>query len=303
MKIIKITLIVILLLAVFLLIPFIVNDRSNNGIAPTKLADVGHSEVFYQNKIDNVNLAGLLMLPKGEGPFPTAIIISGSGSSFRDNWWTLTLVKHLQDNGIAVVVPDKRGCGKSEGEWIGASFSTLAQDANCAVDFVKTQDIFKHSNIGFIGISQGGWIAPLAATKSNDVSFIVSLSGATVNTYEQLLHEETNNISGYTYPFIAKMIAPITTKRLQKMDHLKSYANFDPIPYLKGIDIPVLYSFGTEDKLVPVDACIDRLKENNLNNFVVKTYANGGHALKDLETNTISRRCLDDLTAFIKGIQ
>ena len=152
-------------------------------------------------------------------------------------------------------------------------------------------------------MSQGGWIAPLAETKSEDVSFIASLSGATVSTDEQLLHEEIHNISEYTWPFIAKLIAPITTNRLQKMEQLRSYAGFDPIPYLKDVDVPVFYAFGEGDKYVPVRASLERLEENNLNDFEIITYPNGGHALIDVESNTVSKKCLNDLASFIKGIE
>lgn len=297
----KIVLIVILGILIFLLIPVIINDRTQTYIEGTKLAEMEYTEIFYKNEIDNIDLAGLLMLPKGNGPFPTVVIVSGSGPSFRDNWWTLTVVKHLNENGIAVVVPDKRGCEKSKGNWIGADFDQLANDVISAVNFVQNQNTFEYSSIGVLGISQGGWIAPLSATKSKDISFVVSLSGPTVTAYEQLLHEETSNISGYTYPFIAKWIAPITTKRLQDMEHLKAYANFDPIPHLKKVDVPTFFAFGGGDKLVPVEDCIKRLEENNLTSFSLKTYPDGGHALRDITTNTLSKKCLSDLVKFIKA--
>lgn len=297
----KIVLIVILGILIFLLIPVIINDRTQTYIEGTKLAEMEYTEIFYKNEIDNIDLAGLLMLPKGNGPFPTVVIVSGSGPSFRDNWWTLTVVKHLNENGIAVVVPDKRGCDKSKGNWIGADFDQLANDVISAVNFVQNQNTFEYSSIGVLGISQGGWIAPLSATKSKDISFVVSLSGPTVTAYEQLLHEETSNISGYTYPFIAKWIAPITTKRLQDMEHLKAYANFDPIPHLKKVDVPTFFAFGGGDKLVPVEDCIKRLEENNLTSFSVKTYPDGGHALRDITTNTLSNKCLSNLVEFIKA--
>jgi hypothetical protein len=68
-------------------------------------------------------------------------------------------------------------------------------------------------------MSQGGWIAPLAAWISDDISFVVSMSGAGVTTDAQLLFEETNKITEMgTYRFLAKLIAPITTCRIQRMD-------------------------------------------------------------------------------------
>ena len=296
-------LLAILIVVVILLLPFVFNREEYQHFEAPGLSDIDYSEVFFTNETNNLKLAGMLMVPEGTGPFPTVVIIQGSGPSFRDNGWYLSIVKHLQDNGIAVVIPDKRGCEKSEGEWIGASFDELANDAISAIAFVKTQDHFEYAYIGLVGMSQGGWIAPVAATKSEDVSFIASLSGATVSAEEQLLYEEMHNISKYTYPFIAKMIAPITTNRLRKMDHLSAYADFDPISYLKAVDVPVLFAFGEGDKYVPVNACIERLEGNGLDDFEINTYPNGGHAIIDVASNRVSKRCLNDLATFIKGIK
>ena len=298
----RILLSAVLIIVIFLLLPLIFNERGHQHFDAPNLSDIDYAEVFFTNEEDNLKLAAMLMVPNGEGPFPTVIIIQGSGPSFRDNGWYLSVIKHLQDNGIAVIIPDKRGCEKSEGEWIGASFDELANDAISAIKLIKTQDRFKYAYIGLVGMSQGGWIAPVAATKSKDVSFIASLSGATVSTDEQLLHEEIYNISEFTYPFIAKMIAPATTNSLKKMPHFRALAGFDPIPYLKDVDIPVLFAFGEGDKNVPVTACIERLEKNGLNEFEVITYPNGGHAIIDVESNTISKRCLNDLATFINGL-
>ncbi|RKN81194.1 alpha/beta hydrolase family protein [Ulvibacterium marinum] len=298
----KIILSAVLIFVVFLLLPLIFNKKGYQHFEAPSLSDIDYSEVFFTNEGDDLKLAGMLMVPEGEGPFPTAVIIQGSGPSFRDNGWYLSVVKHLQDNGIAVIIPDKRGCEKSEGEWIGASFNELATDAISAIEYIKTQDRFEHAHIGLVGMSQGGWIAPVAATKSKDVSFIASLSGATVSTDEQLLHEEVYNISEYTYPFIAKMIAPTTTNRIKKMPHFSAFAGFDPIPYLKKVDVPVLFAFGEGDKNVPVTASIERLEKNGLNDFEVITYPKGGHAIMDVKSNTVSKRCLNDLATFINGL-
>ena len=292
----------VLIIIIILLLPLIFNQKGNTGFDAPALSEIKYTEVFFENESAQINLGGMLMLPDGAGPFPTVVIIQGSGPSFRGNGWYLSVVKHLQDNGIAVLIPDKRGCEKSEGEWIGASFDELANDAISAIEFIKTQDGFDYSYIGLVGMSQGGWIAPIASAKSEDVSFIASLSGATVTSDEQLLHEEIYNIAEYTYTPIAKLIAPITTNRIKKMKHFSAFAGFDPIPYLKDVDVPVLFAFGEGDTNVPVNDCIERLEENDLNSFEVKVYVHGGHALIDRKTNTVSKTCLNDLQAFIKRV-
>ncbi len=296
------TLLIFIIIIVVLLIPLAFKDKGHASFNAPDLSELDYSEIFFTNDSESLELSGMLMLPDGEGPFPTAVIIQGSGPSFRDNGWYLTVVKKLQDNGIAVVIPDKRGCEKSEGEWIGAGFEELATDAISAIEFVKNQDIFKYSYIGIVGMSQGGWIAPIVATKTDDISFIACISGATVTADEQLLYEEANNIAPYTYTFIAKFIARFTSEKIKKMEFFIPFAGFDPIPFWKRISIPVFFAFGENDKNVPVDKCIERLKENDLNDFKIKIYPQGGHGIIDVKANIMNQDCLNDLVKFLSQL-
>ena len=228
-------LIIISIILVLLLLPVILKAKGQPALVGPDLSELEYSEISFENRHEGFQLAGMLFLLEGDGPFPTAIIIRGSGTSRRNSVWYLSVAKHLQDNGIAVLLPDKRGSEKYEGEWVGANFEELATDTLSAIEFVKDQQMFEVSTIGLIGMSQGGWIAPVVATKTDDISFVVSMSGAAVTTDEQLLHEEINNISPYTYTFIAKLIAPVTTQNLKRLDHVSAFMGFDPIPYWKGM--------------------------------------------------------------------
>ena len=295
-------LIVILGLIIFLILPFLLKERSHNKLIGPDLSEIKYSEITFENKTDSLTLAAMLMSPDGEGPFPVVIFIHGSGPSYRNNVWYLSVAKHLINNGIAVVLPDKRGCEKSEGDWIGASFNELANDVLSAVDYVKKQNTFSYSEIGILGMSQGGWIAPIAASQSDDIDFSATMSGASVTTDEQLVYEEINNIEPYTYKFIAKLIAPLTARRISKLPHQKALTGFDPIPYWKQISVPVFMGFGGDDKNVPVDKCIERLESNNLNKFQVKVYPQGGHAIRNTETGEVSAEYLKDLVSFIKSV-
>jgi uncharacterized protein len=295
-------LLIILIIMVVLLLPLIFKDKGDTSFNAPELSELEYSEIYFNNDSANLKLSGMLMLPEGEEPFPTAIIIQGSGPSYRTNGWYLSVIKYLQDNGIAVLIPDKRGCEKSEGEWIGASFEDLASDAVSAIEYVKAQDKFKYMYIGLIGMSQGGWITPLTATKTEDVSYIANISGATVTTDEQLVYEETNNLAPYTYKFIAKLIAPITAENIKKKEFFAPLVGFDPIPYWKNIEIPVFFGFGENDQNVPIGQCIERLRENDLNNFMIKTYPNGGHGIIDAKAKIMNQEYLNDLVKFIKDV-
>ena len=120
--------------------------------------------------------------------------------------------------------------------------------------------------------------------------------------WTMLIFEEINNIEPYTYKFIAKLIAPVTARRISKMPHQKALTGFDPIPFWKQISLPVFMGFGGDDKNVPVGKCIERLKNNNLNEFLVKVYAGGGHGILNPETNEVSAEYLQDLVSFIHSV-
>lgn len=86
-----------------------------------RLADVTFTDVRFRNAAQGIELGGMLFVPHGEGAFPAAVIIHGSGTSQRDSYWYLTLTRYLQESGIVVLLPDKRGSEASEGDWRGAN--------------------------------------------------------------------------------------------------------------------------------------------------------------------------------------
>ena len=289
----------VLVLIIILLIPFLVKDRTPRPLVGPALNELTYTEISFNNPYDDTALAGMLFVPEQDEPFPIAVIIHGSGNSFRNNAWYLSVAKHLQDNGVGVLLPDKRGCEKSGGTWIGADFITLATDTESAIAYLKNNGQINCTEIGIIGMSQGGWIAPVMASKSQDLSFVISMSGAIVTTDEQLLFEEYHNIAPYTYNALAKLISPITTKNLKKKIAVGAFMGFDPIPYWKKTTAPVFIAFGENDTNCPVEASIERITANNLDHFKHKVYPDGGHGILDASTHKVSADFLNDLSAFI----
>ncbi|NOU61691.1 alpha/beta hydrolase family protein [Marinifilum caeruleilacunae] len=297
----KKTTLIIAIIITILLLPLIYKKKGNLPLRGPDLSEFQYTDISFKNSAENIELGGMLMLPENTSSYPVAVLIHGSGPSHRNSVWYLSVAKHLTENGIAVLLPDKRGCEKSEGEWLGVSFELLANDALACIEYLKQDTSLQYTKIGLIGMSQGGWIAPIAATKSDDIDFIVSMAGSTVTTNEQLLHEEIYNISPYTYEFIAKQIAPITSKKILKMPHVKASAGFDPIPFWKQVEEPVFIALGENDTNVPVEQCIERLKEHKLDSrFKIKVYPDGGHAIRDPKTDKVSELYLNDLVDFIK---
>ncbi len=136
------------------------------------------TDVRFENGA--ISLAGTLITPEGTGPFPAAVLISGSGAQDRDESVMghkpfLVLADALARKGIATLRFDDRGVGESTGNPIGATTADLATDTLAAVEFLRDQT--QIGDIGLIGHSEGGLIAPMAAAESPDVSFAVLLAG------------------------------------------------------------------------------------------------------------------------------
>ncbi|MFQ5931692.1 MAG: hypothetical protein ACE5MM_04745, partial [Nitrospiraceae bacterium] len=112
------------------------------------LKDTSYREVRFENTDQDLEMSGMLFVPDGEGPFPAAVFIHGSGTSRRDSHWYLTPAQYLQQNGVVVLLPDKRGSEQSEGDWRTASFEDLATDTVAAVGFLKNQAEVALSDLG-----------------------------------------------------------------------------------------------------------------------------------------------------------
>ncbi len=150
-------------------------------------------EVTFAN--GEITLSGNLMIPIGKGPHAAVVLVHGSGPGNRHQ---LVIPAHFfLHQGLAVLTYDKRGCGTSSGDWRRADFAELASDALAGVKFLKNHKSINPQKIGLYGISQGGWIVPLAASLSRDVSFIIPHSGPGVSPGEQELYRMKNWLTSY----------------------------------------------------------------------------------------------------------
>jgi len=262
-----------------------VRGREKRTYQDISLSGLDYTEVFFRNETQGLNLAGLLFLPDGRGPFPGVVIIHGSGTSTRDNRWYLSLVSALQQNGIAVLLPDKRGSEKSEGDWRTSSYEDLATDTVTVVDYLKDQEKVNVSYIGIIGMSQGGFYAPLVARQSPAVDFLVSVVGSSLDSYQTLHYEETNTLRQLGFlPGVADLIAYLSTfilKNFTQKGFWGAVGNFDPLPYWQELSVPALVMLGSDDTNVPAEASKARLDALNKENITVKIYAGSEHALQD----------------------
>ncbi|QBB69968.1 alpha/beta fold hydrolase [Pseudolysobacter antarcticus] len=148
--------------------------------------------VRFDNTAANILLASTLTLPRGAGPFPAAVLISGSGPQDRDESLSghkpfVVLADHLTRNGIAVLRFDDRGVGESGGNFTAAADLDFASDVRAAVDFLGTRREINRNAIGLIGHSQGGIVGPIAAVNNPSIAYLVLLAAPATSMTELLL--------------------------------------------------------------------------------------------------------------------
>jgi fermentation-respiration switch protein FrsA (DUF1100 family) len=158
---------------------------------PAKPYPYREEEVSFSSN-GQIVLAGTLTLPRGTGKFPAAVLLSGSGPHDRDESLAghqpfLVLADALTRAGIAVLRYDKRGFGKSTGDYAAATAEDFASDAESAIAYLKTRPEIDGGKIGLVGHSEGGILAPMVAMKSRDVAFIVLLAGPALKGEDTLL--------------------------------------------------------------------------------------------------------------------
>jgi len=156
---------------------------------PVKPYPYYEEDVVFKNLEAKVKLAGTLTLPNKNGKFPVVILISGSGPQDRDESFMghkpfLVLSDYLTRQGMGVLRFDDRGIGKSTGDFRSATTEDFAKDVLSAITYLKTRNDIDHKNIGLIGHSEGGIIAPLAANNSKDVAFMVLLASTGISGAE-----------------------------------------------------------------------------------------------------------------------
>ena len=235
----------------------------------------------------DVKLAGEFVHRTDSTPIGGIVIVHGSNDEPRTVFgpW----VDYLAWRGWTVAVFDKRGSGQSTGDWKKGGFEELASDVRAVARFTHAQAPLKGKPVGLLGISQAGWVMPLAA-QDGGIDFIVSLMGAGVTPAEQTLEFTQAQLEAYEIPKaeIAEamayyrldldvstgkkpwadidaaykkamaekaewLLAPPEPANSGSRAFLGRIADFDPAPYWAKLRIPVLAMFGGVDLVVPSD--------------------------------------------------
>ncbi len=310
-------------------------ERNQKGEVTTSIVRVkgqpdqsgSRTQLYKQERVSirhgKISLAATLVLPGTKGRHPVVVFVPGSSALSRDESAPFREFDTLISNGIGILIYDKRGTGGSNGDWQQESFEGLADDALAAVTFLKSRRDINSQQIGVWGFSQGASIAPLAASRSRSIAFVIMTSGGGVAPAEAEMNEQLARmrvqklseeemkeaVAFMRLQFDAvrsregweRFQAAIPQAREKKWyrytwgglpkDHWQwkwwvPIVDFDPIPLLKKVKVPVLALFGAADQLTPPEtislftAKIEAaLREGGNRDVTTKIFPNADHDL------------------------
>jgi pimeloyl-ACP methyl ester carboxylesterase len=205
-------------------------------------------------------LSGSLAIPANQEVRAAVVFIHGSGRQTRSMGWA----EKFAQAGIAALVYDKRGVGTSGGKYeenrnvSEANLALLADDAVAALDALSKHASLKGVPAGFTGISQAGWIAPLAARRSPKAKFLVLWSGPVCKVSEEdIFSKYTRDANEMVVPTYQQALEARTEKYIWPAF---MGADTDPATSLEDLAIPGLWIFSDNDGSIPVDLSLQRLK-------------------------------------------
>jgi pimeloyl-ACP methyl ester carboxylesterase len=164
--------------AAILVLAFLIGTACPAANAAETGATFSVEEHFVEFHNQDVHLAGSLLLPRSEVPVPAVVFVHGAGRQTRESYREVG--EHFASQGIAALIYDKRGCGQSGGAYESRKpYENLVNDALAGVAFLKQRREIAASQMGMWGLSQGAYISAAAASRSEDIKFIVAV-GASV---------------------------------------------------------------------------------------------------------------------------
>jgi len=196
-----------------------------------------HSDsVEYDNADKTVHLAATLTYPEKGGPFPAAILITGSGIQDRDE--TIfghhpfaVIADYLTRRGYAVLRVDDRTAGLSTGDIKYATSADFAKDVETSFNWLRKQKYIDPKKIGLIGHSEGAAIAPMVAAENKDIAFIISLAGP-ANGYSTMMYQAISPLQRSHAN--EQVIAFELAKEKMLLDNMKTAA--DSAAFMQGMD-------------------------------------------------------------------
>jgi uncharacterized protein len=276
---------------------------------------VTSQEIRFTNA--GATLSGTVYLPATGDHLPAVVVLHHASAATR----TAALYRHLREGlpamGFAVLIYDRRGSGQSSGNLQSADYETLADDAVAAQHALGKLARIDPARIGFWGLSQGGWLAVLAAGRSPDSAFAISVSAPLVTADQQMRFATRNllTLRGYSADDVKEMLearsawmgylhgtnsrvtaADALTKaqsrpwfsltymptaaQLSNNPVLRKKMDDDPVAAVLAAKVPLLFIYGGADPWVPVAESMGRLEKLRAQRDIeCWTIANASHEM------------------------
>ncbi len=207
---------------------------------PSHVGAIDRDEVRIT--VRDTELAGTVFVPREPGPHPAVVFVHGAGRGSRSA--LADQAEYLARAGIVALVYDKRTVGYS---FANRDFDLLAEDALAAVRLVRARPEVDPARVGLWGVSEGGWVVPIAAARSPDVAFAILVSAANVSPQSQAVWTFDDHLRRIGAP---EGLRQMMVRALSMGEF--NYSRYDPLPALRNTRQPVLALYGTKDRAIPV---------------------------------------------------
>ncbi|MDN5857226.1 MAG: alpha/beta hydrolase, partial [Pseudonocardia sp.] len=217
-------------------------------LAPAEPPD-GHVEQreLTVTTVDGRRLPATLRLPAHPLPgHPAMVLVTGAGPGRRER--LAAEADAFTRAGIATLAYDKRTVGYSLTE---RSYAQLADDAAAAAALLRTRPGIDPDSVGYWGLSEGGWVAPLAASRDPRAAFLVTVGAnggppLVQQSWAERIKIEHAGVAGSLVDAYA-----YTAYRLISGFGMFPEPYYDPGPVLRSLRLPVLGVWGDRDVLTP----------------------------------------------------
>lgn len=255
-----------------------------DSAAPSAAQQFGVRSETVRFESMGVTLVGTLHLPEKPGPHPVIVAGHGSGRVTRSDLYATEVAEHFVPRGVAVFQFDKRGAGESGGEYMGSYSSSMviyAVDVLAAARAVGARADIDASQIGLYGMSQAGWVLPIAGAMSRgDIAFMMIVSGPTVSIAEENYYSD---LTGSTQASPTGMSRDEIRRRMAEATPAGVAAN----AFIAELTMPVLWIFGELDQSVPWEESIEDIEQARdewNRDFTIRLFPNANHGLRAART-------------------
>lgn len=291
-----------MLAALIPVVAFVIGMPGPSASADETGADSRFDEHHVEFHNQDVKLAGSLLLPKSEVPLPAVVFVHGAGRQTREPYREVG--EYFASQGIAALIYDKRGTGESGGAYESHEpYENLVNDALSAVAFLKQRREIAASRMGVWGLSQGAYISAAAASRSEDIRFLIVVGASVADG--MMFYYRDNLFRRYGLSDTLRDVAEKAhlaqwslPHNLQDESLLSSFASRSypsPEEYVhpawSHVNQPVLAMWGQLDQHVPVGESALGLKNSlaqaNNENWTILTLPRANHDLGISETGEL----------------